>query len=413
MYYYFFFVPIGTDVTCRRRSLVTPLLVLANIGAYLVAEVILGDPRITYALAWKPSAPTLVSALTACFLHAGPLHLAGNMLYLLLLGPAVEDRLGRGRFLVMYLMSGVLAMVVQAAVVLTIAPSFADYPVVGASGAVAGVVGALLVRLPHARVRVASATLMLLHGVNKVGVRHLPVPVAVAAWMILQLAYGLFSPSGHTAYWSHLGGLLAGGALAVAGGALRAGRYERRLARAGRYMEGGGWFQACGEYESALRLTRDRDPAVLSAYARALVAAKRRGRAIRLYRDAVHGELKRGRMAAATALYQELERLLPAAGLHAGDQLKMARGLRMEGEFETSAQALLDFAESAEDPAQAEMARLLAAEILQQLLGDQEAAGAIYRDIDPRSLSPRWAECLALRRARGFTSRRSPEGNAA
>jgi membrane associated rhomboid family serine protease len=396
--YYFFFLPIGTDVILARRSMVTPFLVLANIAVFLLVDVFLHTPGLVYALAWKPAEPALLDALTACFLHAGVLHLAGNMLYLLLLGPVVEDRLGRVRFLALYLLSGVLAMTAQAAFVLRFAPDLASYPVVGASGAVAGVLGALLIRLPHARVRVASATLLLLHGVHKVGVRLVPVPVAVFAWVALQLGYGLFAPEGYTAYWSHLGGLLAGAIAALAGGALAAGRHERRLARAVRYAETGGWFAACGEYESALRLAKQADPAVLGAYARALFAAGRRGRAIAMYQRAVGGELRRDPRAAA-ALYLELERLLPAVVLAADDQLAIARALRAEGELEAAAQALIDFAVA--DPAEprAERARLLAAELLATELGDLESAATLYREIDPRLLAPRWQGHLAARRS--------------
>jgi len=396
--YYFFFLPVGTDVTLARRCIVTPFLVLANIAVFLLVDIVLRAPGLVYALAWKPAAPALLEALTACFLHAGPLHLAGNMLYLLLLGPAVEDRLGRVRFLSLYLLSGVLAMMAQAAFVLRFAPAFASYPVVGASGAVAGTLGALLIRLPHARVRVASATLLLLHGVHKVGVRFIAVPVAVFAWVVLQLGYGLFAPEGYTAYWSHLGGLAAGAALAVAGGALRAGRYERRLVRAARYAEGGGWFAASGEYESALRLARSPDAQVLGAYARALVAAGRRGRAIGIYQRAVGGELRRNAKAA-VALYLELERLLPAAVLSGDDQIAIARALRAEGELEAAAQALIDYAEAYRGEPRAELARLLAAEVLARELGDLEGAATFYRDIDPRLLPPRWQRHLAARRA--------------
>ncbi len=394
---YFFFLPIGTDVTLARRSVVVPFLVLANIAVLLVVDFVLRAPGLVYALAWKPAAPALLDALTACFLHAGPLHLAGNMLYLLLLGPAVEDRLGRVRFLALYLVSGVLAMVAQAACVNLFAPDFAGHPVVGASGAVAGILGALLIRLPHARVRVASATLLLLHGVHKVGVRFIPVPVAVFAWVALQLGYGLFVPEGYTAYWSHLGGFVAGAALAVAGGALAAGRYERQVARAARYAEAGGWFAACGEYESALRLTRHPDAQVLGAYARGLVAAGRRGRAIAMYQRAVGGELRRDRKAA-VALYLELERLLPAAVLAADDQIAIARALRAEGEFEAAAQALIDYAAADPGEPRAELARLLAAELLLMELGDLESAATLYRDSDPRLLPPRWQRHLAARR---------------
>jgi len=395
--YYFFYFPIGTDIACRRRPLVTWFLVAANVLAFVLTRVLRPSPALIYELAFKPANPSLISAITACFLHADLFHLAGNVLYLGLLGGPVEDRLGRGRFIVLYLLSGVLAMSAQAAVVLLRAPALAVYPVIGASGAVAGILGALLVRLPHARVRVASATLMFLHGVHKVGVRHVPAVIAVMAWIGIQLAYGLALPHGRTAYWSHLGGLVAGIALAAAAGAAGAGRFERRLRRAERYMEQGNWFAAAGECESALRLNPD-DPGVHAVHGRALVAAGRRAAAILAFHRAVGGELKRGAESDAAHVYLEMERLLPGAVLEPAKQLRVAQALRREGEFEAAARALIDFAAAHSRHPQAEMARLLAGELRANLAGDAEGAAALFRDVDPRRLSPRWRTHLRARR---------------
>jgi membrane associated rhomboid family serine protease len=404
--YYFFYFPVGTDIACRRRPVVTWVLVGANVLAYILTRVLRPSPALVYELAFKPATPSLISALTACFLHADLFHLAGNVLYLALLGGPVEDRLGRGRFIVLYLLSGVVAMSAQAAVVLLRAPALAVYPVIGASGAAAGILGALLVRLPHARVRVASATLMFLHGVHKVGIRHVPAVLAVMAWIGIQLAYGLALPQGRTAYWSHIGGLMAGVALAVAAGAGRAGRFEGRLRRAERYMEQGNWFAAAGECESAMRLSPD-DPVVHAMHGRALVAAGRRAAAILAFHRAVAEELKRGAESAAVRVYLEMERLLPGAVLEPAKQLRVAQALRKEGEFEAAARALIDFAAAHSRHPQAEMARLLAGELRADLAGDAEGAAALFRDVDPRRLSPRWQTHLRARRTGLGASRRA------
>src|SRR5512145_1121454 len=102
MVYFFFFFPIGTDVTLRRRPWVTVGLLSACVLAYL-ATLLPDGPRFLYQMAWKPRSPSLLTAFTSCFMHAGLLHLIGNMLYLGFLGPPVEDRLGRRRFLLLYL----------------------------------------------------------------------------------------------------------------------------------------------------------------------------------------------------------------------------------------------------------------------------------------------------------------------
>lgn len=398
--YYFFYFPVGTDVACRRRPLVTWGLVAANILAYLLMRLLRPSPFQIYALAFKPGAPSLASTITACFLHADLFHLAGNMMYLALLGGPVEDRLGRARFLLLYLLSGAVAMIAQAAFVLIWVPALAMHPVIGASGAAAGILGALVVRLPHARVRVATATLLMLHGMHKVVVRHIPAVIAVAAWIAIQLAYGLAMPHGHTAYWSHLGGLVVGGVLALAAGAGRSGRFEQRLVRGEHYMKRGAWFAAVGEFESALRLEPG-DGRAQVARARALVAAGNRAAAIAAFHKAVAGEIERGAEAEAARLYLELERLLPGTVLEPRAQLKIARALRRQGEFAVAAQALIDFATTYPAHPSSEVARLLAGEFRADLIGDSEGAAALFREVDVRRLSPRWQAYVRARRAGG------------
>jgi membrane associated rhomboid family serine protease len=405
--YYFFYFPVGTDVACRRRPVVTWLLVGANVLVHVLTRLFDPSPALVYSLAFKPATPSLFTAITACFLHADLFHLVGNVLYLALLGGPVEDRLGRWRFLVLYLLSGVVAMAAQAVVILWHAPAIAHYPVIGASGAAAGILGALVVRLPHARVRVASATMLFLHGVHRVGIRYVPAVLAVIAWIGIQLAYGLALPQGRTAYWSHLGGLVAGVAMALAAGGRTAGRFERRLKAAERYMEQGNWFAAAGETESALRLEPE-SPLANALHGRALVAAGQRGKAILAFHRAVAGELGRGAMADAARLYLELERLLPGAVLEPGIQLRVAQALRLEGEYEAAARALHDFAAAHSGHPQAEMARLLAGELRADLTGDTEGAAALFRDIDPRRLSARWRAHLVSRRT-GFGAPRREE----
>ena len=162
-------------------------------------------------------------------------------------------------------------------------------------------------------------------------------------------------------------------------------------------MEQGNWFAAAGECESALRLNPD-DPGVHAVHGRALVAAGRRAAAILAFHRAVGGELKRGAESDAAHVYLEMERLLPGAVLEPAKQLRVAQALRREGEFEAAARALIDFAAAHSRHPQAEMARLLAGELRANLAGDAEGAAALFRDVDPRRLSPRWRTHLRARR---------------
>jgi membrane associated rhomboid family serine protease len=137
------------------------------------------------------------------FLHGGWLHIAGNMLFLWVFGNNVEDRLGRPLFVGFYLLGGVAAAALQ----LAFDPSSA-VPSLGASGAVAAVLGAYLVLFPRARV----VTLVIL--VFFITAVELPAVLVLGAWFVLQLFSGVgglgAEVNAGVAYWAHVGGFLFG-----------------------------------------------------------------------------------------------------------------------------------------------------------------------------------------------------------
>jgi membrane associated rhomboid family serine protease len=149
------------------------------------------------------------------FMHAGWLHLIGNMLYLWIFGDNVEDRLGHGMFLVFYLLSGLAATFAQMAV----NPS-SSIPNVGASGAIAGALGAYLVMFPRGRVNVLVGR----------GIVAMPALIVIGFWILVQIFAGIdtFTAStqtegGGVAYMAHIGGFVAGVVLAyLLGGTRRA-----------------------------------------------------------------------------------------------------------------------------------------------------------------------------------------------
>jgi membrane associated rhomboid family serine protease len=150
------------------------------------------------------SAPVALNLFTSMFLHGGFLHLAGNMLYLWIFGDNVEDRLGHTRFLLFYLVCGVAA----ALFFIWTAPQL-RVPLVGASGAIAGVLGAYLLSYPKARI----ATLIFFGFFIRI--IHIPALVVLGLWFVLQIFSGLPSlgapqQSGGTAFFAHVGGFIAG-----------------------------------------------------------------------------------------------------------------------------------------------------------------------------------------------------------
>lgn len=193
--------PLGDDNSTRRTiPVVTYLLILVNLIVFLI-ELAGGDTFI-YTWSFVPSyfisnpAVEWVTIFTAMFMHAGWLHILGNMLYLWIFGDNVEDSLGHIKFLIFYLLCGVAATFAQMA-----ADPASNIPNLGASGAIAGVLASYLVLFPRQRVRVLVFSFVI----------PLPAIIVIGFWFVLQI----FSQAGSTttdgvAYMAHIGGFIAG-----------------------------------------------------------------------------------------------------------------------------------------------------------------------------------------------------------
>ena len=198
-------MPIGDDNSGRRIvPLVTYVLIVLNVLFFLV-EMSGGDAFIMK-WAFVPSRflanplgdfPTL---FTSMFMHAGWLHLGGNMLYLWIFGDNVEDRFGHARFIIFYLLCGLGATFAQLMVSLG-----SNIPNLGASGAIAGVLGAYILMFPQGSVRVLQGQRVI----------QVPALIVIGFWIVLQLFSGIGSiastaDTGGVAYMAHIGGFVAG-----------------------------------------------------------------------------------------------------------------------------------------------------------------------------------------------------------
>jgi membrane associated rhomboid family serine protease len=170
----------------------------AAIYAYgLIPDVLLGDARLPPELAVVPAWMTV---FTSMFLHGGWMHLIGNMLYLWIFADNVEDRLGHGRFVVFYALCGVAAALAQA-----LPDPDSQIPMVGASGAISGVLGAYLLMFPRAHV------LVLLPLGPLAQLVRLPALLVLGLWFAMQLLSEMFSaPGAGVAFRAHIGGFVAG-----------------------------------------------------------------------------------------------------------------------------------------------------------------------------------------------------------
>jgi membrane associated rhomboid family serine protease len=148
--------------------------------------------------------PAVMTPVTAMFLHGGWMHLIGNMLYLWIFGNNVEDAMGHGRFIAFYAVCGLAAAAAQAAL-----DPASRIPMIGASGAIAGVLGAYALLYPRAKVLVLIPIFVIFTTVR------LPALWVLGGWFVLQLINGaLADPAGGgVAWWAHIGGFAAGLAL--------------------------------------------------------------------------------------------------------------------------------------------------------------------------------------------------------
>ena len=216
-----FAVPLYDDNPTARDPIVTYVLIGLCVGAFLWQFQF--EPReetavlYTYGMVparlfglWHPRVyqvvPSWATLLTSMFLHGGWLHLIGNMVFLWIFGNNVEDALGRGRYLLLYLACGVAAALTQAL------SSPADRaPMVGASGAIAGVLGAYLLLYPWSKVHVFLWIVIFFRIVT------VPAWILLGLWFAMQLVSGVSRPAGSpgVAFWAHIGGFVSGLILVV------------------------------------------------------------------------------------------------------------------------------------------------------------------------------------------------------
>ncbi|MGE0710276.1 MAG: rhomboid family intramembrane serine protease [Planctomycetota bacterium] len=384
------FLPLGDSPNVPRRAWVTWALIAVNVVVYLALLPMsyrrpeAGDPRLARYVAvieriagreearaaalevtehelfvfehgFKPDAPRVDEVLFAMFLHGGLLHLAGNCLFLWIFGDNVEHRLGRGRFLGAYLLTGALAAGGD-----LVLRHGSPLPSVGASGAISGVLGLYFVWFPRNVVRV-----WLLVFPIWVGEMELPARIVLGFYLVVDnvLPALVAGGEGGVSYGAHIGGFLAGALLAVAVARIRA-----RLPRGG---------------DAPLELASDD---VAQAFSQAV---------------------REGQLARALQLLA-LHRSSRAGALPAADLIALGEALARDGAG-SAAETVLGFAvRAAASPEERVCARLrLAAAALER--GDPVASYQHARAAEDEALEPEArAELLALRERLGATLRVLP-----
>lgn len=202
-------VPLG-DASRRtaRVPLVTALIILVNAFVF-VLELMRGD---TFVTQWSLVPAQIVSGhdwitiLTAMFMHASWSHIIGNMIFFWAFAPEIEDAMGRGRYLVFYLLGGLVATLAQ-----VLADPHSTVPNLGASGAIAAVMGAFIVTYPRDQIR----TLLFIFVFARI--RFIPAALLIGFWFFTQLFHAgavAHVQTGGVAYLAHIGGFIFGAATA-------------------------------------------------------------------------------------------------------------------------------------------------------------------------------------------------------
>jgi membrane associated rhomboid family serine protease len=199
--------PLSDVIPSRTTPVVTVGLIVLNVAIFLY-EQSLSEPQLQQfvgAYALIPAWFSIPALFTSQFLHGGWMHIISNMLYLWIFGDNVEDRLGHGRFLAFYLGTGAVAAILQ-----VLFDPFSSIPMVGASGAIAGVMGAYFVIYPYSRVLTAVFLVIFFD------IIEIPAVFFLGLWFLLQLLSGVGSlavgtaAGGGIAFWAHIGGFIAG-----------------------------------------------------------------------------------------------------------------------------------------------------------------------------------------------------------
>jgi membrane associated rhomboid family serine protease len=366
--------PVGDENPTSRRPVVNLALIAVNGACFLWFNVLRGHgffemtPADLNAWGLRPGDPAPSRFLTAMFLHAGPMHLFGNMWFLHIFGDNVEDKLGRGKYLLLYLLWGVAASLaflqfgrpqlpLSGAGAEELERAWLNLPLIGASGAIAGVMGAYLVFFPRARIRVVWWLIV------TIIFRLWPAILVIGMFFLQDFILAAVQRSrgiGGVAYAAHVGGMVAGVVAALVlkpflpkGGGVADSAWDRDTGFTARNGPAGG-----GNWGGGGILDRSGLPDL---------------------RDQIVGAVLDGRMELAVDLYREWARTPGAEALPAAVEMEIAHEIVRLGRVEEASAAYRRYLERNPKGAEAAEAKFRLGLIHARVLGDREAARSWLR----------------------------------
>ncbi len=393
--YFFYYLPIGVDAETRRFPVFTTLFTVICVAVF-VARRVLGEGAAfdVRNYVYYPGWSSPLTALAAGFLHFGYFHIVSNLVYLVLFGRYLEDRLGPGMFALMFVGSTLVGNLAQGWYNLHVLETGAG--IIGASGAVSGIMGAFLIRLRHHNVRVAYWVFAPLLATNRAGTVQIHVVFALALWVLIQVVRGLVQLEGtgvNVAYVTHLVGFAFGVGAVVATGGWRLGRIDGHLVKAKRYLRRGEFYGAQDELTN-YSLARPDDGEAHAALARTRAQCADAAGARASYRDACECFLRAGRRGEAERTFQEATRSFPDFVLSAPAHLDLCFGLERNLKPAVALCAYEGFGRVYHDHAEAPFALLRAAN-LHAKQGNIARAKSCYERIVTGYPDDDWVEFAA------------------
>ncbi len=398
-------MPTSQPVRLAKAWKHLPLLTLGVVAVNVVVYLIVGrdstavgypadvSPIHVYGL--KPSHLRVGKMFTSCFVHAGIGHLIINMGMLYLFGRAVERAMGKLEYGLFYIGACFASSIAHAAIVLAaFPPYYANQPVVGASGAVAGVVAIYAVRY-HRRV------------LDLLGLR-IPALLIILGWLVLQLVLGMvglyrdsFLGLGlkQVSYWSHLGGFAFGLIVALVSNMALQGEREHLICEAQRHYESGSILEATHCYEALTKV----DPDNALAYAelgRLWAILEEEDQSLPYYQTAIELYVSQGMESKALARAEEMMRFWPKSTIVAATRFRFGLFLEESGQTLEALQWFQDLAADEPESVQAEMAMLKIARLRLTFQNNPSAAKAVLVDFlarYPRSEWRRFADLMLAR----------------
>jgi membrane associated rhomboid family serine protease len=391
------FLPYATDRPRRRVPYATYCLIGLNVLTYLGLHT-LNSPDGVYAaqaqLGFIPANGRWYALLTSMFLHGSPIHLLTNLLFLWVFGSLVEDTLGVALFLTLFFGSQLGASLMHAGVTAGFGSASAAQPVIGASGAVAGLLGVVAVRFYRTRLRIAYWV------VAKAGVIEVTAWVFIALWAALQVCLGVLALAKErtgmfsldfTAYWAHLGGLAFGVVCALVLRLRTEGQQEYFLEELRRNPLAISGYNVMRDLHN-LAQEDPESPEVYHALAKQYLLERKYERAGHCYLRAIDCYLRRSDRPGAAEAYEELTGCYPDCLLNQRNQFGVALALEQGGRYALAVHVFDRLARAYPQSDEAQVALMRAAAICAEYLADPLGALGFLERLATEYPQGRWAD---------------------